>query len=210
MGIIENGILGTVKNKVGGVVGSNWKGRNTLRAYSKPANPRTAKQILQRDKMGRANIFSKRLVGPIFNVFWDPFLKSISGFNAFMSVNLSKFTETIAYATLVIVEGKLQQLFISSLATDISNNQLTVNWDPSSISDSEWMEKASIVVYNVTDDRFEIFTDVASLGNTQAILDLFSLNLADDIAVYLFWSKTVDGVLTGVSTSTAVVEVVPA
>ena len=49
MGVIKQGILGGFQNKVGAVIGSNWKGIATMR--SRPisvANPRTGKQVAVR------------------------------------------------------------------------------------------------------------------------------------------------------------------
>ena len=51
MGVIKQGILGGFQNKVGAVIGSNWKGIATMR--SRPisvANPRTGKQVAVRSE----------------------------------------------------------------------------------------------------------------------------------------------------------------
>ena len=51
MGVIKQGILGGFQNKVGAVIGSNWKGIATMR--SRPisvANPRTGKQVSVRSE----------------------------------------------------------------------------------------------------------------------------------------------------------------
>ena len=51
MGVIKQGILGGFQNKVGAVIGSNWKGIATMR--SRPisvANPRTGKQVAVRNE----------------------------------------------------------------------------------------------------------------------------------------------------------------
>ena len=45
MGTIKRGILGGFKNKVGSVIGSSWKGIDTMRSMPlSVANPNTAKQ----------------------------------------------------------------------------------------------------------------------------------------------------------------------
>ena len=55
MGTIKQGILGGFSGKVGTVVGSSWKGISYMRGQAQSVkNPRTAKQMAQRDKFSLA------------------------------------------------------------------------------------------------------------------------------------------------------------
>lgn len=107
MGVLRSGILGQIRGKVAGVVGGQWKDKNYLREYVKPANPRTVAQQAQRTKFSKAVAFCQPLVGAIFNKYVDPFQKSMSGFNFFIKNNVAKFTLAPDYGSMLLTTGKL-------------------------------------------------------------------------------------------------------
>jgi len=107
MARLRSGILGNVRGKVSGVVGSQWKDKNYVREYVLPANPNTAAQQVQRDKMKDIVAFCKTLVGPVFNAYTDKFQKSMSGFNFFIKQSIAEFDGSPTYANLKLTEGKL-------------------------------------------------------------------------------------------------------
>lgn len=110
MARLRAGILGNIRGKVAGVVGSQWKDKNYIREYVKPANPQTALQTTHRQKMGRIVSFAKWLVGPVFNTYSDRFYKSMSGFNAFIKEYITTFTASPNYVAYLITVGKLSPL----------------------------------------------------------------------------------------------------
>lgn len=88
MGIIKRGILGGFSNKVANVVGSSWKGINTMRALPlSVANPRTAAQVSNRNSF---TYFSK-LGSDVLSTIVQPLLnrdaKYMSGYNKFIKLN---------------------------------------------------------------------------------------------------------------------------
>jgi hypothetical protein len=107
MARLRAGILGNVRGKVSGVVGSQWKDKNYVREYVKPANPNTAAQQVQRSLFGDCVNFAKTLVGPVFNEYTDKFSKSMSGFNLFIKNNIDFFTEVPSFASIQLTSGKL-------------------------------------------------------------------------------------------------------
>ena len=107
MARLRSGILGNVRGKVSGVVGSQWKDKNYVREYVLPANPNTAAQQAQRGKMQDVVAFCKTLVGPVFNAYTDKFQKSMSGFNFFIKQSIAEFDGSPVYANLKLTEGKL-------------------------------------------------------------------------------------------------------
>lgn len=107
MARLRAGILGNVRGKVAGVVGSQWKDKNYVREYVQPANPNTAAQQAQRTKMQECCAFAKPLVGPVFNSYTDKFQKSMSGFNFFIKQNIAIFDGSPDYAAIKLTEGKL-------------------------------------------------------------------------------------------------------
>lgn len=129
MARIRSGILGNIRGKVSGVVGGQWKDKNYLREYVKPANPNTAAQQVQRTKMSDCVTFCKPLVGPVFNAYTDKFQKSMSGFNFFIKQNILIFDGTPEYNLVLLTEGKLFPLASveSTYATGVPSGY--IQWD---------------------------------------------------------------------------------
>ena len=111
------GILGPVRGKVSNVVGARWKETPYFRAYAIPANPRTTLQTQQRARMTACVWMAKALLGPIINPYWDPFTKTMSGYNRFCQVNLKLLGQPIDYLKTLITEGKLEPTPAVSSAT---------------------------------------------------------------------------------------------
>jgi hypothetical protein len=122
MGILRNGILGTMTGKVSGVVGSTWKGRNTLRAYAKPSNPKSASQVTQRGLFAFVVAVASLILETVVKPFNNPFASGISGFNDFCKRNLLLVSSSTDYAGLKVTEGNLEGAAI----TAAENNAGTV------------------------------------------------------------------------------------
>lgn len=94
MGVINRGILGGFSNKVANVVGSSWKGINTMRSLPiSVANPRTAAQVENRNSF---TYFSK-LGSDVLSTIVQPLLnrdaKYMSGYNKFIKLNKLAYDE---------------------------------------------------------------------------------------------------------------------
>ncbi len=110
MAKIRSGVLGNTRGKVSGIVGSQWKNINYIREYVKPANPQTAAQVVQRNKMSDCVAFAKPLVGSVFNAYTDKFQKGMSGFNYFIKGGIAEFDGSPVYGNLLLTEGKLSPI----------------------------------------------------------------------------------------------------
>lgn len=129
MAIIRSGVLGNTRGKVAGVVGSQWKDKNYLREYVKPANPDTAAQQAQRARMTDVVAFAKACVGPVFNSYTDKFLKSMSGFNFFIKRNIAVFDGTPAYDEVKLTEGKLYPVAVTDATYEAVPNRVDIDYD---------------------------------------------------------------------------------
>lgn len=129
MAKLRSGILGNIRGKVAGVVGGQFKDVNYVREYVKPANPNTASQQTQRNKMSDCVAFCKPLVGPIFNEYTDKFQKHMSGFNYFIKRNIAFFDESLDYSDLVLSEGKLSPVANLGAGYSSGTGVLAVTWD---------------------------------------------------------------------------------
>lgn len=92
MATIKQGILGAFSGKVGSVVGSSWKGIAIMKALpASVANPRTAKQVIQRGKMSSAVKFAKAVLPEVIKPLNDRFVSRMSGYNSFIQNNIACF-----------------------------------------------------------------------------------------------------------------------
>ena len=151
MAILTGGILGNIRNKVGGVVGSQWKHRNTLRSYVIPGNPDTAAQQVQRNKFAAAVAFAKLILGQVLNVYVDPFQKQMSGFNFFIKQNIAYFAAAIVWESVKVTFGKLYGPLNASFGTLIAE-QSAITWDTDTGSNGAADDKVFAMFYNITRD----------------------------------------------------------
>lgn len=88
MGIIKRGILGGFSNKVANVVGSSWKGINTMRALPlSVANPRTAAQVQNRNSFSYFSKIGSDVLSTIIQPLLNRDAKYMSGYNKFIKLN---------------------------------------------------------------------------------------------------------------------------
>ena len=88
MGIIKRGILGGFSNKVANVVGSSWKGINTMRALPlSVANPRTSAQVTNRNSFSYFSKIGSDVLSTIIQPLLNRDAKYMSGYNKFIKLN---------------------------------------------------------------------------------------------------------------------------
>ena len=147
MGKIINGILGGVSGKVGGVVGSNWKGIPTIRAYAIPANPQSAGQTTQRNKFAAILAFLKLILTTVIQPYWDPFATGQSGYNVAMSVNLLGWAGSTSYEDAIVSQGSLEQETLD--AAEYSAGDVGVSWTPAGLGDGLDTDTAVVVIVDI-------------------------------------------------------------
>lgn len=131
MGKIPQGILGGVSGKVGGVVGSSWKGINVIK--TKPlsvSNPKTAGQVAQRSAFSEVVGVATDNLATICKPLWDRFASKQSGYNAFVQKNLGKFTNHLPDYTkgFVISDGKMEATDLTLSEFTAATRELELSW----------------------------------------------------------------------------------
>lgn len=131
MGKIKQGILGGFSGKVAGVVGSSWKGIAVIK--SKPlsvANPKTAAQVAQREKMSNATAFAKQCLTEVIKPLWDRFASKMSGYNSFVKENIALFATSMpsTAADLVISNGKMGSTPLDTISATAAGTSVTIGW----------------------------------------------------------------------------------
>ena len=147
MGVIKQGILGGFQNKVGAVIGSNWKGIATMR--SRPisvANPRTGKQVAVRSEFSTLVKMASVLNATLIRPYWSRFAQKKTGANAFISANYGKLAGNIGLIPdrMILSQGKLDGL--ADLAVNFENTDYVLVWD-----------ELILGVYGAATDKVSIF-----------------------------------------------------
>ena len=154
MGVIKQGILGGFQNKVGAVIGSNWKGIATMR--SRPisvANPRTGKQVAVRSEFTTLVKMASALNATLIRPYWSRFAQKKTGANAFISANYGKLLGAPASAPdrMIYSQGKLDGL--TDLTASISGLDHTIVWADDVLG-----------VYGASNDKISVFAVAGEVG----------------------------------------------
>ena len=110
MGTIKRGILGGFKNKVGSVIGSSWKGIDTMRSMPlSVANPNTAKQKTVRSNFKTLVAAASSVNATLIRPYWSRFAKQMTGANAFVRENYAAFKNpaVLFSENAILSKGKL-------------------------------------------------------------------------------------------------------
>ena len=147
MGVIKQGILGGFQNKVGAVIGSNWKGIATMR--SRPisvANPRTGKQVSVRSEFATLVKMASALNATLIRPYWSRFAQKKTGANAFISANYGKMAGTVDDIPdrMILSQGKLDGL--ADFVIGLAGGDYQLAWD-----------EAVLGVYGAATDKVSIF-----------------------------------------------------
>jgi hypothetical protein len=196
MAIMRQGILGGLKNKIGSVVGTSWKGIAVLKSLPlSVANPRTTPQVNQRTKFAAVVAFASAINSILIKPLWDRFAQRKSGNNAFVQANIDFFNSSGVLSTpasLKISEGKMSATPILTATADISGDTVLLTWS-ATLTDSfqASTDKAYVLVYNITTG--EIIADGGGNARTEESISLdVAVNAGNVIHCYLAFRR-VDG-----------------
>jgi hypothetical protein len=128
--VINQGILGGVRGKVGNVVGGAWKGIDWLRVYVIPKDAQSPAQVLRRDRMRRIVYISKQVLTTIIRPFWDNSAIKMSGFNAFIKANINSLAATTLYITetFKLTKGSLLDADFEDVIYNPDDGNISVSW----------------------------------------------------------------------------------
>lgn len=183
-GILFAGAWGEIRNKVGNIVASSWKGINTARVYKIPNNPNTTSQVVQRARMARSVFIARQLMGELIQPYWDPFYDKMSGFNAWVKENIMLLAPTTYNLTANAIMSKGNLLGVASLTStyNTATGVVEVTWvDNSNGTTGLSTDRAFIVVAsldgNVYADELKIDTRLDELTSVTIDTGLTATNL---------------------------------
>lgn len=131
MAKIPNGILGGVSGKIGGVIGSSWKGINVVKTRPlSVANPNTVPQQTQRKKFTGVTKFASDILSDFVKPYWDRFAVKASGYNDFVRENVNCFVnaELSDPASLKISNGKMSADELTIKPINDGGEDLQIEW----------------------------------------------------------------------------------
>jgi hypothetical protein len=92
MGKIKQGILGGFSGKVGGIIGTSWKGIAIIKAMPlSVAQPVTAKKTNAKNRFASVVAFSKPVLVDVIKPLLDRNAVKMSGYNVFAQMNKNCF-----------------------------------------------------------------------------------------------------------------------
>lgn len=193
MGVIRQGILGGFSGTVANVVGSSWKGIAVIK--SRPlsvANPNTAGQQAQRNRMTGIVAQSRILLAALISPYWNPFAQKMSGYNAFVKENIDTFVG-VAFTTFPAwfsTRGSLLGVPAFVLSAVAAADTVTFTWtDNSGTADALATDEAIGVVYNETQDYYLVDAGSATRDAASLVIADTSVDAADDLHGYLSFSR---------------------
>jgi len=131
MATIKRGILGGFTGKVGSVIGSSWKGIETMRSMPiSVLNPRTTAQINNRNRFKSVAFIASQMLTQLIKPLNDRFAQGMSGYNVFCSRNRNVFNSAGVFqgALMRLSVGKLSPAVITSF-DPFGANKVKVNFD---------------------------------------------------------------------------------
>ena len=190
MGKINQGILGGFSGKVGAVIGSSWKGIAYMRGIAQSIhNPRTDKQMHQRDKFALISRLTSKLLGFMKVGFRGSAVK-MSEMNASMRENINKAiggtwpNYEVRYDQLEVSKGSLDLPYNPSAAAEAG--LLTVSWtNNAGIGNAKDDDMAMVLVYNSAKQQSVYNTLAGKRSEREAQLSVPSAWNGDNVEVWL-------------------------
>jgi hypothetical protein len=210
MGKIKQGILGNVSGKVGNVIGGSWKGIGTVRIVpSSVSNPQTAGQVEQRSRMSGAVLFAQSLLSGWIKPLFDRFATKQSGFNAWISANISLFVAGVLVnpAALIMSIGNMAATAIATAILDVSTGLFTVTWSAAGSGFQLATDVAFTVVYNATKGWVVTSADGSRADATLNYFLTEEIDITDEVHCWLVFRR-VNGIYVSLA-STSLVTLVP-
>ena len=173
MATFNQGILGGFSGKVGGVIGSSWKGINTMRSQpSSVTNPRTNAQVANRSRFKSVSQLAAAMLTTIVKPLNDRFAQKMSGFNDFCQRNAGAFDAlgTFIPGNLILSKGKLSAP--AGLGQSISGfDEVDLNYFPdlSGSFDAD-SDKVYAVVIGKDGEVLGVSSGVATRGQSSVVI----------------------------------------
>jgi hypothetical protein len=185
--VITGNLFGNMKKQLGkSVVFFRWKGINALRSYVIPSNPRTPKQMTQRNKFSAVLLYALDCKLTIAQKFWKKFAVKMSSFNAFFSANVTAQALPLIKQSCVFAKGTMTPLTPTSAVYDDGTTTVKINFS-STLSGNQLATDTMVgVVYDASLNKVYV-SDTGVLRSVGRV-DVTGISLSDinKAGAYLF------------------------
>lgn len=211
MGKLQGGILGIMTGKVGGVVGSTWKDKNTLRSYrSSIAVNNTAKAVASKSVFASCVAKAIQINGVIGRDLWQRYEKSQSGYNALVAQFRSAYNSSNIFepANLILSKGKIEETPIVSASINATTKDITITWNTATTGYQLPSDVPYVVVMSVDNEVLKAYNGddlLTKRSNGSMVIPNFERVGNYDKSVYLMFRRN-DGTMVSTSTFTVVHE----
>ena len=176
MGTIKQGILGGFSGKVGTVIGSSWKGQAVMRGIALHiANPKTDKQIAQREKFAVVSKFLNSMA-QFIRIGFKNFAIGMTQVNAAFSYNIKNATQgtypniAIDFPNALVSRGNLPPALNDAAASTVAATVAFTWLDNSSEAGASDTDTSLIVIYSPAKNQAVTAVGLQErLANSQAV-----------------------------------------
>lgn len=193
--VLDNGIFGKAKNKLGNVVLFVWKGINAARSYVIPANPNTQSQIAQRSLMKQMVSYAQIVLIPFIHKYLNPFAVKMSGYNLFIQRNRKANFPGTTWHNKIFTVGSLP---LPNLLNFPIQGVQTVAWEGLELTPG--LLPTDFVACLMNNKNGDFVSIVDEVPITAGILNL-PLAPSKDFELFFFSYRKQNGVVTSVATS---------
>jgi hypothetical protein len=139
-----NFVRGSIKGRVGQFVGSSWRGKDYIKTFTPPSNPKTEGQVAVRTIFQNIAHIAKAIYEGVLKPFTFPRPRTFTAYNRMVQINKELFDD-LAWdpATLRIFDGPLFNPGIA--AAVVSGADVSVTFDAAT---GEGTDTAIAVIYN--------------------------------------------------------------
>jgi hypothetical protein len=198
-----------LSGKLGSAVGSTWKGILYARSLVIPANPNTVLQQAQRALMSVIVLYGKILLSVIIQAYWDPFVRGVSGFNAFCKANLDALSNATDWQHFVFATGALEGDTFVSFTYATATGVAHAVWNGSPMGNGDDGDDVTLIIIDTANSMAFADDKGAKRVDAARSFNIGAGRTAANLKGYLFLSRTTTGVLEMVS-PTAYVQVTAA
>lgn len=185
MAKIPAGILGAITGKVGNVVGASWKGINYIREYVIPANPNTDAQKAERDLFRDIVSLASAALGPVLQVFVDPFLRAQSAWAYFIGKARATYLVQGVYEDIILTKGTLEGAVIISAVYAAAN--CVVSWSEAVLGNGSLTDIACVFIYDKA-NKVGWFDSSNTRDDEGAIVAVGAGRVATNLQCWLFFA----------------------
>lgn len=184
-----NFVKGSIRGRVGQFVGSSWRGKDYIKTYTPPGNPRTEGQVVIRTIFQHTAHIAKAIYEPVLKPYTFPKPQKMTAYNKMIQINKELFTHLEwAPLKLKIFDGPLYNPGISSakiegIGIDMS---VRVEWNH---EHGESTDTAICVVHDEVSEKTFYAITTRALGTAAVLLDLPGQEDLPGLHAYLVFSK---------------------